>query len=171
MSTIDQLNDRYGRSAIALASTGQSGGKRRWSMNQSLKTPDYTTRWPALLGAPASSAFAKSGRSMLLWQTLHLSSRRKSLALLARECRQSYRASSRAKAAAAADTIPRRFSAMRLAAHRKKLGLSAAAHGKLIGMRGATMYLWSRAIPDQAPSNSSIWQQCVLSAGAQFTSN
>lgn len=38
----------------------------------------------------------------------------------------------------------RRFSASRLAAHRAKLGLSAAAYGKLFGMSGATVYLWEQ---------------------------
>ena len=37
-----------------------------------------------------------------------------------------------------------RFSAARLAAHRTKLGLSAADYGRLIGMSGATIYLWER---------------------------
>lgn len=37
-----------------------------------------------------------------------------------------------------------RFSAKRLAAHRAKLGLSAADYGSLIGMSGATIYLWER---------------------------
>ncbi|MFM9427275.1 DNA polymerase V [Variovorax sp. GrIS 2.14] len=45
MATVDQLNDRYGRGAIGLASTGQTDGRRMWTMKQSLKTPDYTTRW------------------------------------------------------------------------------------------------------------------------------
>lgn len=40
--------------------------------------------------------------------------------------------------------VPRRFSASRLAAHRAKLGLSAAAYGKLVGMSGATIYLWEQ---------------------------
>ena len=48
---------------------------------------------------------------------------------------------------------PRRFSSSRLAAHRSKLGLSAAAYGKLVGMSGATIYLWeqgkSRPNPEQ----------------------
>lgn len=39
---------------------------------------------------------------------------------------------------------PRRFSAARLAAHRAKLGLSAAGYGKLVGMSGATIYLWEQ---------------------------
>ena len=61
-------------------------------------------------------------------------------------------AASRATAAETDDT-PRRFSANRLAAHRSKLGLSAAAYGKLVGMSGQTIYLWeqgkSRPNPDQ----------------------
>ena len=52
-------------------------------------------------------------------------------------------AQSRASKATDADT-PRRFSATRLAAHRTKLGLSAAAYGKLVGMSGATIYLWEQ---------------------------
>lgn len=55
--------------------------------------------------------------------------------------------------AAATDETPRRFSAARLAAHRAKLELSAASYGKLVGMSGATIYLWeqgkSRPNPDQ----------------------
>jgi len=49
--------------------------------------------------------------------------------------------------------VARRFSAKRLAAHRSKLGLSAAAYGKLVDMSGATIYLWeqgrSRPNPEQ----------------------
>ncbi|MBU2286880.1 MAG: Y-family DNA polymerase [Gammaproteobacteria bacterium] len=45
MATVDRLNDRFGRGAVALASTGQSDGQRGWRMKQSLKTPEYTTRW------------------------------------------------------------------------------------------------------------------------------
>ena len=45
MTTLDRLNDRFGRGAVALASTGQSSGQRGWRMKQSRKTPEYTTRW------------------------------------------------------------------------------------------------------------------------------
>lgn len=45
MLTVDSLNSRFGRGAIGLASTGQTDGQRRWTMRQSLKTPEYTTRW------------------------------------------------------------------------------------------------------------------------------
>ncbi|MDM0028394.1 Y-family DNA polymerase [Variovorax saccharolyticus] len=45
MSAIDGLNVRYGRGAVKLASAGLEGDARRWSMKQSLRTPEYTTRW------------------------------------------------------------------------------------------------------------------------------
>jgi len=38
----------------------------------------------------------------------------------------------------------RRFSASRLATHREKLGLSAAAYGKLVGVTGQTIYKWEQ---------------------------
>ena len=38
----------------------------------------------------------------------------------------------------------RRFSATRLAAHRSKLGLSAAIYGKLVGVSGQTIYHWEQ---------------------------
>lgn len=38
----------------------------------------------------------------------------------------------------------RRFSATRLAAHRTKLGLSAASYGKLVGVSGQTIYHWEQ---------------------------
>ncbi|MDP9912554.1 DNA-binding transcriptional regulator YiaG [Variovorax boronicumulans] len=38
----------------------------------------------------------------------------------------------------------RRFSATRLAAHRSKLGLSAAAYGALVGVSGQTIYHWEQ---------------------------
>lgn len=42
------------------------------------------------------------------------------------------------------DSTPRRFSATRLAAHRAKLGLSAAAYGTLAGVSGQTIYNWEQ---------------------------
>ncbi|MDQ8034098.1 MAG: helix-turn-helix domain-containing protein [Bordetella sp.] len=58
-----------------------------------------------------------------------------------------------APAAEGGDGTPRRFSASRLAAHRAKLGLSAAEYGRLVGMSGATIYNWeqgkSRPDPQQ----------------------
>lgn len=38
----------------------------------------------------------------------------------------------------------RRFSATRLAAHRVKLGISAAVYGALVGVSGATIYNWEQ---------------------------
>jgi DNA-binding transcriptional regulator YiaG len=38
----------------------------------------------------------------------------------------------------------RRFSAKRLAAHRAKLGLSAATYGQLVGVSGQTIYHWEQ---------------------------
>ena len=38
----------------------------------------------------------------------------------------------------------RRFSATRLAAHRAKLGLSAATYGQLVGVSGQTIYHWEQ---------------------------
>lgn len=38
----------------------------------------------------------------------------------------------------------RRFSAQRLAAHRAKLGLSAAQYGRLVGVSGQSIYLWEQ---------------------------
>ena len=65
---------------------------------------------------------------------------------------------SRAAPRPSSDT-PRRFSATRLAAHRAKLGLSAAAYGKLVGMSGATIYLW-----EQGKSRPGVEQLLRLAA-------
>ena len=42
---IDKLNDRYGRSTVAIASAGVAGDKRHFEMKRERKTPEYTTRW------------------------------------------------------------------------------------------------------------------------------
>ena len=60
-----------------------------------------------------------------------------------RQAKRQAASASRTTSSEAADT-PRRFSAGRLAAHRAKLGLPAAAYGKLVGMSGATIYLWEQ---------------------------
>lgn len=72
---------------------------------------------------------------------------RREVAALQKELKQAQRMSkstSVAKTGSQADDVPRRFSATRLAAHRAKLGLSAASYGKLVGMSGATIYLWEQ---------------------------
>ena len=53
MGTVDQLNDRFGRGSVKLASAGLSGEARSWSMRQRLRTPDYTTCWADLPRARA----------------------------------------------------------------------------------------------------------------------
>ena len=45
MRTMDELNDRFGRGTVLLASAGLQGKERTWSMRQNLLTPQYTTRW------------------------------------------------------------------------------------------------------------------------------
>lgn len=45
MSAMDQLNRRYGRGTVFVASAGTAGPRRRWAMKQDLKTPNYTTDW------------------------------------------------------------------------------------------------------------------------------
>ncbi|GAA4357025.1 hypothetical protein GCM10023165_50540 [Variovorax defluvii] len=71
---------------------------------------------------------------------------RRQVALLEKELKQARRqvVSAARTQAVSADDKPRRFSASRLAAQRAKLGLSAAAFGKLVGMSGATIYLWEQ---------------------------
>lgn len=44
MTTLESLNDRYGRSTVALASSGLTGDKRDFVMKRERKTPEYTTR-------------------------------------------------------------------------------------------------------------------------------
>jgi DNA-binding transcriptional regulator YiaG len=55
-----------------------------------------------------------------------------------------------------------RFSATRLAAHRTKLGLSAADYGRLVGMSGATIYLWERG--ESRPRPEQVRQLGLLKA-------
>lgn len=44
MSAMDALSDRFGRGAVFLASTGNKGNKRAWSMKQERRTLAYTTK-------------------------------------------------------------------------------------------------------------------------------
>lgn len=48
MTTMDVINQQYGRGAVQLASAGLTGQRRKWTMRQSLKTPNYTTSWKDL---------------------------------------------------------------------------------------------------------------------------
>ena len=45
MTTLDQLNQRYGRGTVLMASSGLDGDRRAWAMRQERRTPQYTTRW------------------------------------------------------------------------------------------------------------------------------
>lgn len=45
MSTLDRVNNRYGRGTLLLASAGLKGPRRDWEMTQNLLTPRYTTSW------------------------------------------------------------------------------------------------------------------------------
>lgn len=69
---------------------------------------------------------------------------RKQVIELQKELGRARRGAAVAAKAQVRSDVARRFSASRLAAHRSKLGLSAAAYGKLVGMSGATIYLWEQ---------------------------
>ena len=45
MSALDNLNRKYGKGTVQLASSGLTGDKRAFSMKQERRTPAYTTRW------------------------------------------------------------------------------------------------------------------------------
>ncbi len=43
MTTLDDLNQRYGRGTVLMSSAGLAGSRRAWSMKQERRTPGYTT--------------------------------------------------------------------------------------------------------------------------------
>ena len=45
MTTLDDLNQRYGQGTVILASAGLDGDRRAWTMKQERRTPGYTTIW------------------------------------------------------------------------------------------------------------------------------
>jgi DNA polymerase V len=45
MTAEDDVNRRFGRGALDLASAGLDGARRPWSMKQERRTPRYTTEW------------------------------------------------------------------------------------------------------------------------------
>lgn len=53
MSALDELNQRYGRGTVLMASAGLAGNRRTWSMKQERRTPGYTTCWDDLAVARA----------------------------------------------------------------------------------------------------------------------
>lgn len=53
MTTLDDLNQRYGRGTVLMASAGLAGNRRSWSMKQERRTPGYTTCWEDIAVARA----------------------------------------------------------------------------------------------------------------------
>ena len=53
MTTLDDLNQRYGRGTVLMASAGLAGNRRAWSMKQERRTPGYTTCWDDMAVARA----------------------------------------------------------------------------------------------------------------------
>jgi len=53
MTTLDDLNQRYGRGTVLMASAGLAGNRRAWSMKQERRTPGYTTCWADMAVARA----------------------------------------------------------------------------------------------------------------------
>jgi len=45
MTALDELNQRYGRGTVLMASAGLAGDQRAWAMKQERRTPGYTTCW------------------------------------------------------------------------------------------------------------------------------
>ena len=48
MRVLDEINHRYGRGTLSVASAGLAGGERIWAMRQQRRTPQYTTCWEDL---------------------------------------------------------------------------------------------------------------------------
>ncbi|WP_454914427.1 helix-turn-helix domain-containing protein [Variovorax gossypii] len=63
------------------------------------------------------------------------------------------KAKSAASSGASEASVARRFSASRLAAHRAKLGLSAASYGQLLGLSGQTIYNWEQGQARPGPAH------------------
>ena len=51
MGVLDELNQRYGRGTVKLASAGveATGERASWAMRQERRSPAYTTRWDDML--------------------------------------------------------------------------------------------------------------------------
>ena len=45
MAAMDDLNQRYGRGTVQMASSGLAGDRQAWAMKQERRTPGYTTCW------------------------------------------------------------------------------------------------------------------------------
>jgi DNA polymerase V len=53
MTVLDQVNQRYGRGTLLVASAGLEGAHRSWEMKQERRSPQYTTRWADMAVARA----------------------------------------------------------------------------------------------------------------------
>ena len=53
MTTLDGLNQRFGKGTVLMASAGLAGERRAWVMKQERRTPAYTTCWEDLAEARA----------------------------------------------------------------------------------------------------------------------
>jgi len=73
---------------------------------------------------------------------------RRQVSALEKELRRAARGATRPAVIADSEgdetSTKRRFSATRLAAHRLRLGLSAASYGQLVGVSGQTIYHWEQ---------------------------
>ena len=49
MTALDELNQRYGRGTVQMASASLAGERRVWSMKQERRTSGYTTCWADML--------------------------------------------------------------------------------------------------------------------------
>ena len=45
MSALDQVNRKFGKGTLKVASAGLEGDRREWEMKQERRTPRYTTDW------------------------------------------------------------------------------------------------------------------------------
>ena len=43
VAALDNINERYGKGTMKIASAGLAGKRREWSMRQERRTPAYTT--------------------------------------------------------------------------------------------------------------------------------
>ena len=80
---------------------------------------------------------------------------KRELMALQRQLKQADRESTASAKEQAMAEHKHRFSAARLAARCTKLGLSAADYGRLVGMSGATIYLWERGESRPRPEHVS----------------
>ena len=49
MTALDDINARFGRGTLHMASAGTAGKARAWEMKQERRTPGYTTDWEELV--------------------------------------------------------------------------------------------------------------------------